>query len=82
MAFVFTLYWVLIFYFTVTITADTKQESLFLYQEVAKHLRPHTLRAKFGVDKVRNAIHCTDLPDDAGLEVRWRYFLFVQSSLA
>lgn len=48
---------------------------VYNYQEVAKHLRPHTLRAKFGVDKVRNAVHCTDLPDDASLEVSLYHFM-------
>lgn len=32
--------------------------------EIAKHLKPNTLRAKFGYDRVRNAVHCTDLPED------------------
>ncbi|CAB0000981.1 unnamed protein product [Nesidiocoris tenuis] len=36
--------------------------------DLAKKLRPNTLRARFGLDKVRNAIHATDLPDDAPLE--------------
>jgi len=39
--------------------------------EVAKHLRPNTLRAQFGLDRVRNAIHCTDLPEDGLLEVEY-----------
>lgn len=39
--------------------------------EIARHLRPHTLRAKFGQDKIRNALHCTDLPDDNILEVEY-----------
>jgi nucleoside-diphosphate kinase len=39
--------------------------------EVAKHLRPDTLRAKFGIDRVRNAVHCTDLPEDGLLEVEY-----------
>ncbi|VDI00210.1 nucleoside-diphosphate kinase [Mytilus galloprovincialis] len=38
--------------------------------EIARHLRPRTLRALFGVDKVQNAVHCTDLPEDGLLEVR------------
>ncbi|VDP84280.1 unnamed protein product [Echinostoma caproni] len=38
--------------------------------EIARFLRPNTLRAQFGVDKVKNALHCTDLPEDAELEVR------------
>lgn len=39
--------------------------------EVAKHLRPSTLRAKHGLDRVRNAVHCTDLPEDGLLEVEY-----------
>jgi nucleoside-diphosphate kinase len=36
--------------------------------EVAKQLRPNTLRARFGKSAVHNAIHCTDLPEDGQLE--------------
>ncbi|XP_017492205.1 PREDICTED: nucleoside diphosphate kinase 7 isoform X2 [Rhagoletis zephyria] len=39
--------------------------------EIAKLLRPHTLRAKFGVNKTLNAVHCTDLPDDTLLELQY-----------
>lgn len=39
--------------------------------EIARHLRPQTLRAKFGKDKIKNALHCTDLPDDKTLEVEY-----------
>ncbi|KAK4475254.1 hypothetical protein MN116_002328 [Schistosoma mekongi] len=39
--------------------------------EIAKFLRPNTLRARFGVNKVKNAIHCTDLPEDTELEVNY-----------
>ncbi|CAB3383763.1 Hypothetical predicted protein [Cloeon dipterum] len=39
--------------------------------ELARKLRPHSLRAKFGKDKVLNAIHCTDLPEDGVLEVEY-----------
>jgi nucleoside-diphosphate kinase len=38
--------------------------------EIAKYLRPDTIRAKFGLDRVRNAVHCTDLPEDGVIEVR------------
>jgi nucleoside-diphosphate kinase len=38
---------------------------------VAKVLRPNTLRAKFGVDKVLNAVHCTDLREDTMLELEY-----------
>ncbi|KAL5107334.1 Nucleoside diphosphate kinase 7 [Taenia crassiceps] len=37
--------------------------------DIARYLRPNTIRAKFGVDLVKNAIHCTDLPEDVSLEV-------------
>ncbi|XP_049579300.1 nucleoside diphosphate kinase homolog 7 [Syngnathus scovelli] len=38
---------------------------------IARHLRPSTLRAIYGTDKVKNAVHCTDLPEDAILEVQY-----------
>ncbi|KAL0582236.1 hypothetical protein ABG067_007935 [Albugo candida] len=36
--------------------------------DMAKKLSPHTIRAKFGLDRVCNAVHCTDLPDDGASE--------------
>jgi len=39
--------------------------------DIARHLRPKTLRAMYGSDKVRNAVHVTDLPEDAQLEVEY-----------
>ena len=45
--------------------------------EIAKNLRPHTLRARFGVDKARNAVHCTDLPEDGTLESEY-FFSIMQ----
>lgn len=41
-----------------------------VHQEIARHLRPGTLRAVFGKNKIQNAVHCTDLPEDGLLEVR------------
>lgn len=32
-------------------------------------LKPNTLRARFGRNKIQNAIHCTDLNEDGLLEV-------------
>mmetsp|Transcript_114415 Transcript_114415/g.244039 ORF Transcript_114415/g.244039 Transcript_114415/m.244039 type:complete len:330 (-) Transcript_114415:167-1156(-) len=39
--------------------------------EIARHLRPGTLRAKLGRDNVHNAVHCTDLPEDGVLESQY-----------
>ncbi|XP_053313477.1 nucleoside diphosphate kinase 7 isoform X2 [Spea bombifrons] len=39
--------------------------------EIARHLRPRTLRARFGKNKIKNAVHCTDLPEDSVLEVQY-----------
>ena len=39
--------------------------------ELARHLCPNTLRAKHGKDKIKNALHCTDLPEDSTLEVEY-----------
>lgn len=36
--------------------------------EIAKHIRPHTIRANYGKDLVHNAVHCTDLEGDGPLE--------------
>ncbi|XP_074829752.1 nucleoside diphosphate kinase homolog 7 isoform X2 [Natator depressus] len=40
-------------------------------KEIARHLRPGTLRAIFGKNKIQNAVHCTDLPEDGLLEVQY-----------
>jgi len=37
--------------------------------EIASHLHTSSLRALYGVSKVKNAVHCTDLPEDGPLEV-------------
>lgn len=36
--------------------------------EIARHLFPDCLRAVYGVDRVHNAVHCTDLEEDVSLE--------------
>ena len=49
--------------------------------EVARHIRPGTLRAKFGEDKVKNAVHCTDLEEDGRLECEhFFHILHMQSA--
>lgn len=39
--------------------------------DIARQIRPYTLRAKFGNDKYKNAIHCTDLPEDTIEELEY-----------
>ncbi len=43
--------------------------------DIAKILRPNTLRSMFGKDRVKNAVHCTDLPEDGVLEVQFFFEL-------
>lgn len=38
---------------------------------IGKILRPKTLRAIYGVDKVMNSVHCTDLKEDTMLELEY-----------
>ncbi len=45
--------------------------------ELARVLRPHTIRAKHGLDKVMNAVHITDLAEDGQLEVEY-FFRILQ----
>jgi nucleoside-diphosphate kinase len=44
-------------------------------------LRPTTLRARFGVSRVRSSIHCTDLVEDGPLEASY-FFSVLQPSAA
>jgi len=44
--------------------------------EIAKNLRPNTIRAKFGHSRCINAVHCSDLEEDGALEVE--YFFSIQ----
>jgi len=45
--------------------------------EIAKHLRPNSIRAKFGNDRVCNAIHCTDLQEDGVIDCEY-FFSIMQ----
>ncbi len=56
-------------------------EFLLLFKEIARHIRPRTLRALYGKDKVKNAVHCTDLAEDASLEVMKYFEIFFSSIL-
>lgn len=46
--------------------------------ELGRVLRPASLRAVFGSSKVHNAVHCTDLAEDAELETT--YFFSILNS--
>ena len=37
--------------------------------ELARVLRPKSIRAQIGLNKIRNGVHCTDLAEDGQLEV-------------
>lgn len=41
----------------------------FRLKEVAREIRPSTIRARFGVTPTKNAVHCTDLAEDCSLEL-------------
>mmetsp|Transcript_10509 Transcript_10509/g.15607 ORF Transcript_10509/g.15607 Transcript_10509/m.15607 type:complete len:352 (-) Transcript_10509:1183-2238(-) len=46
---------------------------------IAKELFPDTIRARFGVNHVQNAIHCTDIPEDASLELSYFFDVLANS---
>jgi len=39
--------------------------------QIAKELRPQTLRAKFGIDNIRSGVYCTDLPTDGSIDCEY-----------
>ena len=41
--------------------------------EMARHIRPQSLRAKFGISNDKNGVYATDLERDAELEVRYMF---------
>lgn len=46
--------------------------------EVAKRVRPHSLRAKFGTSAGASGVHCTDLLEDGPLECEFIFSLISQ----
>jgi nucleoside-diphosphate kinase len=48
--------------------------------DLARKLRPNTIRAVFGKNIVENAIHCTDLAEDAALESEF-FFSLMQKKM-
>jgi len=45
--------------------------------EIAAELRPDTIRGKFGIDRVLNAVHCTDLSTDGEMECEYCFKLVI-----
>ena len=41
--------------------------------KIAAAIRPGTLRARFGANKIQNAIHCTDLDTDGAFETNFMF---------
>jgi nucleoside-diphosphate kinase len=46
--------------------------------ELGRVLRPKSLRAQFGINKVRNGLHCTDLVEDGPLESQYFFTILQQ----
>ena len=46
--------------------------------EMAKVLRPDSIRGLYGIDRVRNVVHCTDLPQDAVPECEYCFKIMSQ----
>jgi nucleoside-diphosphate kinase len=45
--------------------------------DLARSIRPESLRARYGKTKDENALHCTDLPEDGQLEIEY-FFKILQ----
>lgn len=56
-----------------------KLNIFFIYlKEIAREIRPKTIRARFGENTVKNALHCTDLQEDCSLEVEYFFKILTQ----
>lgn len=47
--------------------------------DIARVIRPETLRAHYGIDKVQSGCHVTDLPEDGPLEVEYFFNLLARN---
>lgn len=56
-----------------TVVEDFRELVGPLHPELAKVLYPKSIRGQFGVDLNRNAVHCTDLAEDADMECRYLF---------
>mmetsp|Transcript_17949 Transcript_17949/g.24602 ORF Transcript_17949/g.24602 Transcript_17949/m.24602 type:complete len:173 (+) Transcript_17949:513-1031(+) len=46
--------------------------------QLAKAIRPKSIRALFGEDMIRNAVHCTDLEEDGVMECKYFFDTLVR----
>ena len=53
------------------IVSDFREVAGPFHSELAKVLRPDSLRGKFGIDGVKNAVHCTDTSEDGNMECQY-----------
>ena len=53
------------------VVEDFRQLCGPLNPEIARTLRPASLRARFGKDLAQNAVHCTDLVEDGEMECNY-----------
>ncbi|XP_034947840.1 nucleoside diphosphate kinase 7 isoform X2 [Chelonus insularis] len=56
---------------SIDVTVDFRKFCGPFDPEIARKIRPTTLRAKYGKTKIQNAVHCSDLPEDGPLEVEY-----------
>lgn len=49
---------------------------------LAAKLRPDTIRARYGVDNIQNALHCTDIPENAESEVDYLFGVLYRLTLS
>lgn len=45
--------------------------ALVYFVACSQELRPDTIRGRFGLDRAKSAVHCTDLPQDGVLECEY-----------
>jgi nucleoside-diphosphate kinase len=57
--------------FTLDVVSRFRDLTGPLSPELARVLRPGSIRALYGHDHVHNAVHCTDLSEDGGMECHY-----------
>ncbi|XP_050462271.1 nucleoside diphosphate kinase 7 isoform X1 [Cataglyphis hispanica] len=60
------------------IVADFRNFCGPMEPDIARQIKPNSLRAKYGKTKVQNGVHCSDLPEDGVLEIEY-FFKILES---